>query len=496
MDALALCVVAQTLATLTVAEPGPVRLGLPLPAVALQRGLRAVGPPGVQVQWRLLQTEPGFGSDAVWVEVALLGAAGRVRLCAGGEPSTAAGAAGPVLARTRTAVTDDAGVESITDELRWADGTVDRRERVLDPDDGLAAHTVVSPQWLARTLAAGVPASFWREADVLPRCDGTGTDLRRALIAALPLLDAREADGADGRGDYRRGEVVTNLEFDTALALARLGLAEEHRGCLERAWRSALHLADVDVDRRSGLPFRHGAGHRSAGPEAGHAWIEGLRLCGCLFADDALLETAMHMARSLAQRVRTDSAPSGDWRDRMRDEAWPLFELETHLRFCDIPPVRAAADLLRERMLARWDPQREVLVYGEGVQRGGVHVDRLWLTAGIALPALRLAGERSRDPRIPPIVRSIESRLLALMQQGGSGLPLQYRIGAGGVFGVARVSGAAEGCLLLEGPSPAVRARVLRRAGLRSALDDLLPPDAEDLATRFTLVGRCRWVMG
>ena len=45
-------------------------------------------------------------------------------------------------------------------------------------------------------------------------------------------------------------------------------------------------------------------GHRTAGPDTGHCWLRGLLLTGCLFADRELIELAMTIGRSLAERVR------------------------------------------------------------------------------------------------------------------------------------------------------------------------------------------------
>lgn len=490
----------QGLCALGVAGEGPVRLGLPVPVERLERGLTLRGEPGAALAWRPLGAMPGVGARGVWVELALVGAQGRVRIGSGTEPSS-----GELLLETVCAVARDEEVELRRVEHRWPDGSVDRLERrrrlVRDERQDLLpgeAETGLSAEWLARRTRVRVPPRFWRNAGVLPRGPrGSQVDWVERLGRRLVALP--EAPGARGRGDYLRGDplegdrVVTNLEFDTILGLARLALATGEERIWRRAWTSARHLVDRDLDWRSGLPFRHGMGHRTVRPEPGHVWLRGLLLVGCLYADDDLIEAARSIARSLARHALERPRPRRRF-DRLRDEAWPLWELEHYLRFEALPPIVEAADELAERMIARWDPELELLRYGEGDCRGPYHRVRVWLSAGLAAPALRMYADRTGDRRAHEIVASIERRVAALIRAGGPGIPTACVVGPEGSFGVTYKQACGEVFMLLDGLSPAARKRLLPR--VRRFLEGVFDPGCDDLATRWTMVARCDFVWG
>lgn len=494
--AAALC--AQVVVSFEVDGEGPVRFGFPVPVEAVERGLRLDGSPDARMQWSLLQPAPGRDGGRVWVETALVGQRGRGRLRIGGDGPVPRGGGDVVTVERSVDRTDAREERSVV--WRWTDGTVDRMSRsILLEDEGDReageAITVLGDELLARRTRVRIAASSWRTAGVLPRADGSGTAWRRALRDALPHLPP--APGTRGRGDYVRGEdgeVVTNLEFDTTLGLARLALCEGDVGLLETAWRSCRHLLDVDLDRRSGLPFRHAGDHRRAPPETGHVWTSGCLLVACTFADrDAILEV-LTIGRSLAASVRARTPPRGA-ADRMRDEAWPLFELEQLLRFADLPPLRAGADAAARAMLKRWDPALGCLRYGEGETRSAeVYRDRIWLTAGIALPALRLHQERTGNRHVAEVVDAVDRRVAAVLLDGGRGVPVQVAVGAHGPFDAVRAFGAAEGYLLLDGLGAGLRARALRRSGVRAGLEGALDREHDDLATRFSIVARCAWI--
>ncbi len=502
MHVLLATVALQSLLSFEIEGPEPVRFGVPLPVDAVAQGLRLHGPPGRGLQWRFLQETPGVGADRIWVEIAIdgveSGGDARCRILAGGAgPSDASGEAEVPAYRLHVEETrDDDGWRRV-EELRWNHGTVDRRvrergERFL----GGWPRDQTSPGFAGRFLRVRIAESFWRDVGVLPRRDGSGAGLRRELLDALPVLEERAAPGESGRGDYVRGEVVTNLEFDTTLALLRLGLASGSIEALRRGVESARHLEEVDIDPASGLPHRHGPEHRSRDPEAGHVWIEGLQLAGLLTADQQLVDASRTMARSLASRMRIGSGGQGPF-DRLRDEAWPLHELEIHLRFEDTEPVRAACDLLAGRILDRWDAGFGALRYGEGESRsGGTYDQRLWLELGIAAVALDLHAHRTGSVPAARVVAELRERAVALCKRGRSGVPIRCRVTASGeVVSDQRVQGAAEAVLMLEGLDPRARSGLLRRGVLRGALEDVLDPRAEDFATRFTIIGRCSWVM-
>ena len=172
------------------------------------------------------------------------------------------------------------------------------------------AQRVVDQGLIQRCLRARIPAKAWSRAGVLPKSGRLGAKLRAQLLEAVPNLP--ELPGDRGRGDYgRAGGVVTNLEFDTCLALVRLALAGEQQGILQRALESAWHLLDRDLDQATGLPYRHGRDHRQSQPEIGPVWLQGLLLVGCVFADRELIAAARSIGNSLGQRLRKASPLAG-----------------------------------------------------------------------------------------------------------------------------------------------------------------------------------------
>src|SRR5690606_8813496 len=338
---------------------------VPLDRDALTAGLRVGGKRGAELQWAPLQSEPGVDAERVWVECAVLGASGRMTLRRGGAgPTDPEDPAAPVVVRTRS-VTAAEDVRTTETCWLWRDGTRDVVTRVeLLAESALGgpgeAVTTYSAAALGRRLRVTIRPSAWRELGVLPEADGSGREVRRELLELVTRLP--RASGPRGAGDYVRGpdgSVVTNLEFDHTLGFLNLALATGDRECLRRAHASARHLVDRDLDARSGLPFRHGRDHRSVPPEPGHVWVSGLLRVGCTFADRDLIEQALVVGRALAARMRARTPREGPF-DRLRDEAWPLWELERLLRFCDAAPLRSAADGIAAGMLARWDPALEV----------------------------------------------------------------------------------------------------------------------------------------
>jgi hypothetical protein len=489
---------AQALLSFSVEGRGPVRFGCPVPTAALERGLALRGAGPARMQWSILQTSPGR-DERIWIEVAVLGLEGRARLVLGGDPPVDP-AAGPVLRRS-AAVRAEPERHVTTETLAWADGSEDRivRTRLLADADGREAGEALFEDGgavLGRRARVRVAAAEWRRLGLLPPADGSGRDLRLALREAAERLPP--APGPRGRGDFVRGvdgATITNLEFDTTLGLLRLALAEEDAALLGRAWDAARHLVDVDLDPRSGLPFRHGRDHRSAPPEPGHVWIEGLLGVGCVFADRDLIDSALGIGRALAGRARGRPRPEGPF-DRLRDDAWPLSELEGLLAFADLPPLREAADVLAAELLSRWDPAFGCFAYGEAeTSNPGVRRDRLWVSLGIAVPALTRHAARTGDARVGPIVAAVRATAMAALLDGRSGVPLQLALGQDGPFDAVRRDEAAEAFLLLDGLDDGQRRRALGRSAVRRALDGALDPRHDDLATRFSIVARSRWVM-
>jgi len=535
MHAVLLCL-PQAFATLAIEGAEPVLLGLPAPAAVRERGLRVSS--GFSVQWRP-QGARSDVRDVEWIQVAIAGGPGTARLSLGGAgPSDA----GPVL---RWVVTSP-GPDRL--ERRWilADGT--ERARALewvaalleasgDHRQGPGPADPLAPGPLAGVPAPGAPSprapnpgdpasavqsgwsadwipgerrveprpdpspwlrvevepSVWRRAGLLERPGRFGRELREHL--ARQLMQGRRCPGARGEGDYVRGPedapIVTNLEFDTALALAGLGLAMERRDLLERAYRAAWHTVTRDLDRRTGLPFPHGRSHRGGVPQPGHAWLQGLHLVGLLAGDEDLVAAAGGLARALARQP-----PMGEGREeRLRDFAWPLWELEAWLVWHRDPVVERAADDLARAIFERYDAQRTVFRFGEGVGDSDAYFERAWLTGGILLPALDAHLARRPNARWARTCDDVRAQLLDAVLEGRPGLPLHYRIGPeGNRFATHRAVDRAEGWMLLAGLTPSQRQQALGRRMVRSALGLVPEQDDPDAATLCTMVGRNPWV--
>jgi hypothetical protein len=304
--------------------------------------------------------------------------------------------------------------------------------------------------------------------------------------------------GARGRGDYARsGGVVTNLEFDTPLAFLRLGLAGADRELLRSGLEAAQHLLDHDVDPASGLPCRHGSDHRSGPAEPGHVWLEGLLLAGCIAADDRLIAGARSIAHSLARhppRPLERSAGAAGL-ERGRDFAWPLLALEAWLRHEPSPSCARAADAYAAAIAERWDHAAGVVRFAEGEQRGQTYEERTWLTGGMLLPALRAHLGRRADRRIAAIVRALERRLAELLRTGREGVPVRVWVRKGRIVGELRLRRVPEAFFVLAGLATGDLLRMLGRDPVQRALRDVPPPDDPDLATSFTIAGRCTWIL-
>jgi hypothetical protein len=483
-------------ALLVVALDGrPVRFGAPVPAAAVATGLRLEGQ-GV-LQWRPLATMP-VDADPVWVEIAILGPRGTVRVCAGGPGPTLDGR-GPAFVR------DDeeravAGGSERTLRWRWADGTVDELVRtafaVPAEVDGECfapgeALTRASPGLDERALALlRLPRAHWAAVGLLPERGAGGVQaqqVRAHVQRLLPLL--QELPGRRGAGDYARsGGVVTNLEYDTTLALLHCALALGDAPAFGRAVRAARHLRDRDLDPQTGLPFPHGQDHRCGVPEPGHAWLQGLLWCGLLTAADDHVAAARALGRALAAHPPRGAGAG----ERLRDFAWPLLELEALLTLAPDPIVARAADRLANSIARRFDPVARTWRFGEGEVGGGVYFERAWLTAGILVPALRAHVRRTGDAGIERQLAAATALLVDRIA-AGRGLPTHWRTVRGLVFAEHRVEGTAEAACLLEALPPADLQRLLRKSTVRAGVIGFPRPDDPDLPTQLSLLARCWW---
>jgi len=479
---------------LTVGLDGkPVRFGVPLPAAALAQGLRLQG--GGALQWRRLPVG-GALADPVWVELAIVGATGSTRVIGGGAPESADGR-GPAFVREEEEVLLPHGRERRV-RWRWSDGCIDecaRTELSVDTEIGGEVYTAGEARtvWTgAATTRADVvcalPRRLFEVVSLLPSGGRSAAAVQKHLASLVPLL--RELPGARGAGDFgRSGKVVTNLEFDTTLALLRAAVALRDEKAFAMAGRAAQHLRDRDLDPRSGLPFPHGLDHRTGVPAPGHAWLEGLLHVGLLRADDGHLAAARNMGLALAA-----CPPMGEGRQELaRDYAWPLLELEALLAIDPDPGIARAADRLATAIARRYDAQARTFRFGEG-EVGDGYLERGWITGGIVVPALQAHLRRVPNTEIAACVAAVQQALLDQIGRARPGLPTHWRCAGGRTFAEHREAHAAEAMLVLEAFEPADLRRLLRRETIGDAIAEVPAPDDPDLATKFSMVARCTWV--
>lgn len=471
------------------AGDGPVRFGAPVPVRALTAGLGLRGEG--QLQWRALPLRPRDGR--CWIEIMVAGARGRVQIHLGGQGQDDAGIGAAAVV---VAAAEGDGVRS---EWRWRDGTMDWRQRTLFAVDTVVgdevftageAWTEESPGLVGRALGAlSLPRRVWEDVGLLPRDEALCAPLRAHLQTAAHALV--ELPGRRGAGDHARSDgVVTNLEFDTTLALLRLALALRDEDLWLRARRAALHLVDRDLDQRSGLPFAHGAGHRDGGPEPGHAWLQGLVWVGAIAAEPHLLVAARQIAGGLAAHP-----PAGEGAaERARDYAWPLLELEAWLLVAEDPVAERAADHLALAIARRFDAATRTFRFGEGEVRGPGYFERGWLTGGIVVPALQAHLHRCPSPALQAMVDASIQMLLQRIGQGRDGLPTHWRVLPTSVFAEHRAEHDPKAFLLLEALPRRELQRLVRKPHVQKALLGTPALDDPDLPTSLAMAARCTWV--
>lgn len=478
----------------------PVRLGITVAAEVLEDGLSLAG--GGALQWRRLpvgRRDPA-PDDPVWIELAIVAPRGAVRVMRGGAGPCADGRGPAFVLHSEERRLDYGSVR--VQRWHWVDGTIDERVRTtFTSRTELHGEVYEVGEGLTReSRALAQRASFWCRrgrthavaSGLLPtRSGGSGTTkaVRRHLGAVVRHLV--EMRGRRGAGDFLRGDgEVTNLEFDTTLALLRCAVANSDARAWALALRAAGHLRDRDIDMGTGLPFVHGVAHRVAPPETGHVWLQGLMWVALLTADDDALCAARGIGRALAMRL-----PMGTGRnERLRDHAWPLLELEALQRIDPAVPVAQAADRLAASIEARFDANARTFRFGEGELGGGIYLERAWLTAGILLPALQSHLRRRTRRSLADKVRVVQRALDDVIGSGARGLPTHWRLRNGKAEAVHYERGSARSSWLLEGLPDRTQARLLGRSSLRRAFGETPRLDHADLPTEFTLLARCRWV--
>lgn len=495
MSLLALCAL-QTLLNFHVATPEPVRFGVPLPHKGVARGLRLEDLEGARLQWRLLQERPDPVHDTVWVELLVAGSSGNGRICAGGAgPSPEGGPLCGVAAEERLGAD---GVQLRIESWHHACGRVEQRTRRLflratdhEGERYGAGEALLDfdEAWLRRLQSVQVPRAAWERAGLVPPDAGLAAAHRAQLGRATAAMV--QLPGRRGAGDHgRSGGIVTNLEYDTALGFLRMHFATGEPALLARAWRSARHLLDRDIDRHTGLPHAHGTDHRSARPEPGHAWLRGMLWTGLATGDDQLVDGARTMAHALAAHP-----PDGEGQqDRARDHAWPLGELEAWLAHADDPACALAADQLADAIVHRFDPGLDMLRFGESEVDGPMPLERAWVTGGIVLPALRQHLVRNPRESVARVVQRLERTLVEQLLRGEPGLPILWHAGERGPSAVHRAMADPRGWLMLDGLSFADLRRVLARPAIRRGLGELPQETDPDLATTFSMLARTRWI--
>lgn len=485
-------VVLQTVLTLHL-DGAPVRFGVPVPAAAVADGLRLGG--AGALQWRRLPVGDA-AADPVWIELAIAGARGTVRVQRGGAGPCADGR-GPAFVR-------DAGDESLPEGRvawfgwRWCDGTVDSWRRTqftapVEADGETFAvgeyRTEVGAGLARRALpVVTLPRACAVLGGLLPPGGNQGRALRRQLASAVAAL--RELPGERGAGDYARSDAITNLEYDTTLALLRQAIGAADAAAFARALRSARHLVDRDLDLRTGLPFAHGPEHRVGEPEPGHAWLQGLLQVGLWSADDGLIAAAKALAAALAAQP-----PRGTGRNELaRDYAWPLGELEALLAIAPDPFLARAADRLAVAIDLRYDAVLHTYRFGEGELGGGLHLERGWLTGGVVVPAMAAHLRRHPDGDRAARLASVQRELATQIGSAHGGVPTHWRCAGGRTFAEHLARDAPQAVLMLDGLREEDRERLLRRGSFARCFADVLVVEDPDLPTSFTLVGRSEWV--
>lgn len=484
-----LAILVQTLFSIGPVD-GPVRFGVCLPEASVRKGLTSNG----ALSWRELPLTSQDGN--VWVEIAAIPSGDRLVVRSGAalcEPAV-------VVRRSIEHATTTGGLPAEVAIWEWANGARDeRRVHAFEAETPWGGEvfgageflSIESPSMALRCSAAlRLPRALQERAGLLPAAGPLGREIREWLgVVARALV---ELPGLRGSGDYARsGGEVTNLEFDTTLALLRLALALGDESLLQRARRAALHTCDRDLDMRTGLPFRHGKDHRLAAPEPGHAWVQGLLWVGAICADDRMLNAAQQIAHGLAAMPAVAEREE----ERARDYAWPLHELEAYLAMRTDARLAMAADAMATAIVARYRPDLRLFCFGEGeFVDGDGYFERAWLTGGVVLPALRAHLRRHPDREIQRVVDEACAALAARIGHARGGVPTHWRALRNSVFGEHRAEQDPKAMFMLEGLTQSDLRRLVNKPHVQRGFHETPKLDDPDLATSFTMIARCEWI--
>ena len=287
--------IAATLAPLWtwVSDGEPLRIGLRVPRAVLRDGLSLLG--RGQMQWRPLPVGRRT-SDEIWIEVGICAPRGTGKLHSGGAGPTMDGRGCAFVREGEVRATPHGHVRTV--RWAWCDGTVDAKARTTFTEPCVFGGERFESGEALTQRSGGLldRARWWRvrgsaeaaRCGLLPPRAAGGAVTQRVRRELGAVVDALvEMPGLRGAGDFRRADgEVTNLEYDTTLALLRCAVATNHRRAMRLSLRCADQLRDRDLDQRTGLPFVHGDAHRNGRVEAGHAWLRDEigradELCSC-----------------------------------------------------------------------------------------------------------------------------------------------------------------------------------------------------------------------
>jgi len=196
-------------------------------------------------------------------------------------------------------------------------------------------------------------------------------------------------DGFMDYGDYRKSYGIwANQEYDPAFGLIKKFLWTNDRADLEMArvaldhWLFFDRAGPGDPDAPVGVPWVHGADHRSGRTEPGHMWLDGILAYSLLTGEKEYGEGALQIGGALASAL-----PRLKNTKEERNLAWSLIGLSAL--------TEAGFDRFEEAMdqAALWLRSRQtksgLMAFRETqVAEEKCYTTNSWVTAGITVDAL------------------------------------------------------------------------------------------------------------